>query len=58
MFEIGSDPDVVLGVSASHVSLGVTLGLALLVIGIGVLTAFAVWIAAHTARTTRRKAES
>jgi ubiquinol-cytochrome c reductase cytochrome c subunit len=28
------------------------------VVGIGVLTAFAVWIAAHTARTTRRKAES
>ena len=28
------------------------------VVGIGVLVGFAVWIAAHTARTTRRKAES
>ena len=28
------------------------------VVGIGTLVAFAVWIAAHTARTTRRKAES
>jgi ubiquinol-cytochrome c reductase cytochrome c subunit len=28
------------------------------IVGIGVLVGFAVWIAAHTARTTRRKAES
>jgi ubiquinol-cytochrome c reductase cytochrome c subunit len=40
-------------------SLGpVTEGLVGWVVGVGVLTAFAVWIAAHTARTTRRKAES
>jgi ubiquinol-cytochrome c reductase cytochrome c subunit len=40
-------------------SLGpVTEGLVGWVVGIGVLVAFAVWIAAHTARTTRRKAES
>ena len=33
-------------------------GLVAWVVGIGVLVGFAVWIAAHTARTTRRKAES
>ncbi len=36
----------------------VTEGLVGWVVGIGGLVAFAVWIAAHTARTTRRKAES
>ncbi len=40
-------------------SLGpVTEGLVAWVVGIGSLVAFAVWIAAHTARTTQRKAES
>jgi ubiquinol-cytochrome c reductase iron-sulfur subunit len=37
VFEIGDDPDLFLGMGASHVSLGVTLGLALLFIGIGAI---------------------
>jgi ubiquinol-cytochrome c reductase iron-sulfur subunit len=36
-FDIGSDPDLFLGMGASHISLGVTLGLALLFIGIGAI---------------------
>ncbi len=36
-FEIGDDPDVVLGLGASNVFLGATLGLALLLIGIGII---------------------
>ena len=36
-FEVGSEPDVVLGMGASNVALGLTLGLALLFIGIGVI---------------------
>ncbi len=34
-FEIGEDPDLILGYGASNVTLGLTLGLALLFIGIG-----------------------
>jgi ubiquinol-cytochrome c reductase iron-sulfur subunit len=37
VFDVGSDPDVVLGMGASNVALGLTLGLALLFIGIGVI---------------------
>ena len=37
VFEIGEDPDVILGSGASNVALGVTLGLALLFIGIGAI---------------------
>jgi ubiquinol-cytochrome c reductase iron-sulfur subunit len=36
-FDVGSEPDVVLGMGASNVALGLTLGLALLFIGIGVI---------------------
>jgi ubiquinol-cytochrome c reductase iron-sulfur subunit len=36
-FEIGDDPDLVLGMGASNVALGVTLGLALLCIGVGAI---------------------
>jgi ubiquinol-cytochrome c reductase cytochrome c subunit len=32
-------------------------GLAAWVVGIGVLVGFAVWIAAHTARTTEKKGQ-
>jgi ubiquinol-cytochrome c reductase iron-sulfur subunit len=37
VFEIGEAPDLVLGMGASNVALGVTLGLALLFIGIGAI---------------------
>ena len=37
VFEVGADPDVFLGMGASNVALGVTLGLALLFIGVGVI---------------------
>jgi ubiquinol-cytochrome c reductase iron-sulfur subunit len=37
VFDVGSDPDTFLGMGASNVSLGLTLGLALLFIGIGVI---------------------
>ncbi len=37
VFSIGDDPDLFLGYGASNVALGVTLGLALLFIGIGVI---------------------
>jgi ubiquinol-cytochrome c reductase iron-sulfur subunit len=36
-FDIGEDPDLILGMGASNVTLGVTLGLALLLIGVGVV---------------------
>jgi ubiquinol-cytochrome c reductase iron-sulfur subunit len=36
-FQVGDDPDVFLGLGASNVALGVTLGLALLFIGIGTI---------------------
>ena len=36
-FDIGDDPDTILGMGASNVALGVTLGLALLFIGIGAI---------------------
>ena len=36
-FDVGGDPDVVLGLGASNVFLGGTLGLALLLIGIGII---------------------
>jgi ubiquinol-cytochrome c reductase iron-sulfur subunit len=36
-FDVGADPDTFLGMGASNVALGVTLGLALLLIGIGVI---------------------
>lgn len=36
-FDIGEDPDLILGMGASNVALGVTLGLALLFIGIGAI---------------------
>ena len=36
-FEIGEEPDEILGYGASHVTLGLTLGLALLLIGVGVI---------------------
>ncbi len=36
-FEIGEDPDVILGVGASNLTLGLTLGFALLLIGVGVI---------------------
>jgi ubiquinol-cytochrome c reductase iron-sulfur subunit len=37
VFQIGDTPDVILGYGASNVSLGLTLGLALLLIGIGAI---------------------
>ena len=37
VFDIGEDPDVILGAGASNVALGLTLGLALLFIGIGAI---------------------
>jgi ubiquinol-cytochrome c reductase iron-sulfur subunit len=37
VFDIGDDPDVILGAGASNVALGLTLGLALLFIGIGAI---------------------
>jgi ubiquinol-cytochrome c reductase iron-sulfur subunit len=37
VFDIGEDPDVILGYGASNVSLGLTLGLALLLIGVGAI---------------------
>ncbi|HET6562772.1 MAG TPA: Rieske 2Fe-2S domain-containing protein [Marmoricola sp.] len=37
VFEIGENPDVILGYGASNVTLGLTLGLALLFIGIGAI---------------------
>jgi ubiquinol-cytochrome c reductase iron-sulfur subunit len=37
VFDVGEDPDTFLGMGASNVALGVTLGLALLLIGIGVI---------------------
>ena len=37
VFDVGSDPDVFLGVGASNLFLGLTLGLALLLIGIGAI---------------------
>lgn len=36
-FEVGEDPDTFLGFGASNVALGVTLGLSLLLIGIGII---------------------
>jgi len=36
-FSIGEDPDLILGYGASNIALGVTLGLALLLIGIGAI---------------------
>jgi ubiquinol-cytochrome c reductase iron-sulfur subunit len=36
-FEVGSEPDVVLGMGASNLFLGLTLGLALLLIGVGAI---------------------
>lgn len=36
-FDIGEDPDLILGMGASNVTLGLTLGLALLFIGIGAI---------------------
>jgi ubiquinol-cytochrome c reductase iron-sulfur subunit len=36
-FEIGEDPDEILGLGASNVALGVSLGLSLLLLGIGVI---------------------
>ena len=37
VFEVGPDPDLIFGMGASNVTLGLTLGLALLFIGIGVI---------------------
>jgi ubiquinol-cytochrome c reductase iron-sulfur subunit len=37
LFDVGEDPDLILGAGASNVTLGVTLGLALLFIGIGAI---------------------
>ncbi len=37
VFDIGDDPDLFLGMGASHITLGVTLGLALLFIGVGAI---------------------
>jgi ubiquinol-cytochrome c reductase iron-sulfur subunit len=37
VFQVGDEPDVILGYGASNVTLGLTLGLALLLIGIGVI---------------------
>ena len=36
-FEVGAEPDIILGVGASNLTLGLTLGLALLLIGVGVI---------------------
>jgi ubiquinol-cytochrome c reductase iron-sulfur subunit len=37
VFQVGDDPDVILGFGASNLALGLTLGLALLLIGIGTI---------------------
>lgn len=37
VFEIGADPDTILGYGASNVTLGITLGLALLLVGVGAI---------------------
>jgi ubiquinol-cytochrome c reductase iron-sulfur subunit len=37
VFAVGDEPDVILGLGASNVALGVTLGLALLLIGVGAI---------------------
>ena len=56
VFQIGdsSSQDTIGGLGASNVALGVTLGAALLLIGIGALVGFAIWIAAHTTRSTKK----
>ena len=52
---VGDSWDTFAGMGASTMALGVTLGLSLLLIGIGSLVGAAVWIASHTTRSKKSK---
>ena len=56
--EIGTTTTTFLNMGASTVALGASLGGAMLFIGIGALVLAAVWIAAHTTRSSKKKASA